>query len=140
MNKNESSGIQRPEVIMRKFIVLDIFRIFLLWGLLVVTALCQEVTCIVKEELLPQTLFHHCNHASTIVEVEPGILLVAWFSGTVEGISNVGIWLSRWEEESWSEPIEVASDEEFPCWNPVLFQIPSGELLLFYKAGPNPRL
>lgn len=141
MIKNESSNAQRSEVVMKKFIVLDISRIFLLLSLLVITALCQEGSgIIVKEELLPQTPFHHCNHASTIIEVEPGILLVAWFSGTAEGVSNVGIWLSRWEEESWSEPIEVASDEESPCWNPVLFQMPSGELLLFYKVGPNPRL
>ena len=125
---------------MKKFIRLNISLIFLLLGRFDIPVLCQEVTGTVKEELLPQTPYRYCNHASSIVEVEPGILLVAWFSGTAEGISNVGIWLSRWEEESWSEPIEVASDEEFPCWNPVLFQMPSGELLLFYKVGPNPRL
>jgi predicted neuraminidase len=83
-------------------------------------------------------------HAATIVETSAGTLLCAWFGGTREGAADVGIWLSRFQDGAWSRPVEVATSEQvgdnrFPCWNPVLFQVPKGPLLLFYKVGPNPR-
>lgn len=82
-------------------------------------------------------------HASTIVETSTG-LACAWFGGTREGDDDVGIWLSRRTADGWSMPQRIASgkeDEErdFPCWNPVLFQPQAGNLMLFYKVGPNPQ-
>ncbi|MGI9455164.1 MAG: sialidase family protein [Aeoliella sp.] len=81
-------------------------------------------------------------HASTIVETRSG-LVAAWFGGTDEGDSDVGIWVSRQEGQKWLPPLEVAdgsegSDVDFPCWNPVLFRPTAGPLLLFYKVGPSP--
>ena len=67
--------------------------------------------------------------------------MAAWFGGTREGNSDVGIWFSRHKGKEWSAPVEVATGEQddktrYPCWNPVLFQMPGGPLLLFYKVGP----
>ncbi|SUS08686.1 conserved hypothetical protein [uncultured Defluviicoccus sp.] len=81
-------------------------------------------------------------HASTIAETPDG-LVVAWFGGTREGHSDVRIWLSRRRDGQWSAPESVADGvasrlKRFPCWNPVLFQVPGGPLLLFYKVGPSP--
>ncbi len=81
-------------------------------------------------------------HASTIVETSQG-LVAAWFGGKHEKNEDVGIWLSRFQGDSWSKPIEVAkgvqaNDQRYPCWNPVLFQPASGPLMLFYKVGPSP--
>ncbi len=101
--------------------------------------------------------FPQC-HASTI-ELSSDGLLAAWFGGTREKHPDVGIWLSRQDEKArhggktWSPPVEVANGVQdattrHPCWNPVLFQMPSadkkladkknGPLLLFYKVGPSP--
>jgi predicted neuraminidase len=82
-------------------------------------------------------------HASTIVETPAG-LLAAWFGGTEEKNPDVGIWVSRRDGGRWSEPVEVATGVQAdgtrrPTWNPVLFQMPGGPLLLFYKVGPSPR-
>jgi predicted neuraminidase len=81
-------------------------------------------------------------HASTIAETAHG-LVAAWFGGSAEGASDVGIWLARKSGATWSVPIEVATGTEpdgkrYPCWNPVLFPASPDNLLLFYKAGPSP--
>jgi predicted neuraminidase len=82
-------------------------------------------------------------HASTIVETRGG-LVAAWFGGTREGANDVGIWTSRRVGGKWSPPVEVATGVQqdgtrLPTWNPVLFELRTGELTLFYKVGPNPR-
>lgn len=97
---------------------------------------------LVKQEFLFEDADFDRAHASTVAETPRG-LVAAWFGGPREGNDDVGIWVSRHRDGHWSAPEEVArgveGDEDFPCWNPVLFQAPEGPLLLFYKVGPNPR-
>ncbi|MDG2385675.1 MAG: exo-alpha-sialidase [Pirellulaceae bacterium] len=82
-------------------------------------------------------------HASTIVETKSG-LVAAWFGGAHEKNPDVGIWLSRHVDGKWTKPVELVDgseneDQEYACWNPVLFQPANGPLMLFYKVGLNPR-
>lgn len=82
-------------------------------------------------------------HASTIVETSDG-LVAAWFGGTEEGATDVGIWTSRRIKGTWMPPVEVATGIQpdgtrHPTWNPVLFEMAPRELTLFYKVGPSPR-
>jgi predicted neuraminidase len=97
---------------------------------------------VVTEFIYQSASFPSC-HASTIVETAQGGLVAAWFGGTREGATDVGIWLSRREGKSWTRPVEVATGlqpdgRRLPCWNPVLFQPRTGPLMLFYKVGPSP--
>jgi predicted neuraminidase len=80
-------------------------------------------------------------HASTIAETPEG-LIAAWFGGTKEGHKDVCIWTSHLKKGKWTTPAMAAdgvlSDSvRYACYNPVLYQVPNGELLLFYKIGPN---
>jgi predicted neuraminidase len=94
-----------------------------------------------SEFIYEKAPFPSC-HASTLVQTKDG-LLAAWFGGTDEGNSDVGIWTSRRTRRGWSAPVEVANGvqhagKRYPCWNPVLFRPARGPLLLFYKVGPSP--
>lgn len=96
---------------------------------------------ILRDEFVFETTPFPESHAATIAETPSG-LVTAWFGGTKERNPDVGIWLSRMENNIWSKPEEVANGVvnetlRYACWNPVLFQIPGSDLLLFYKVGPN---
>ena len=102
-----------------------------------------KIAGLVKAEFIyTKAPFAQC-HASTLAETRRG-LVAAWFAGTREKNPDVGIWVSRQRSEGgWTSPTEVANgvqnkDLRHPCWNPVLYQVPDGNLLLFYKVGPSP--
>ena len=98
---------------------------------------------IVKDEFIYTKAPFPEAHASTIVETKKGDLVVAYFGGTKERNPDVCIWVSRKPKgaDVWSAPMMVA-DGVFPegrhaCWNPVLYEMPDGELWLFFKIGPS---
>lgn len=120
-------------------------------GLIILSLLMLTIGCnqpfsyrdgiMMEEFIFVEAPFPSC-HASTIAETPEGFV-AAWFGGTRERHPDVGIWVSRREAGGWTIPKEVANGVindtlRYPCWNPVLYQIPAGELILFYKVGPSP--
>ena len=87
--------------------------------------------------------FPQC-HASTLLELEGGELLCAFFGGTHERHPDVEIRLARKAPGGeWTKPVSVAhgiqpDGTREPTWNPVLFQPEGGDVMLFYKVGPSP--
>lgn len=116
----------------------------LLVSLLPLFVSAQKATPILCSEFIYDTsAFPEC-HAATIAETSKG-LVTAFFGGTRERAPDVCIYISRKDQGSthWSTPENIANGIQhdslrYPCWNPVLYQIPAGDLLLFYKVGPSP--
>jgi len=124
-----------------KNIFLIIYLVFLLLCYSLYSQKSDKIPIIVDTFIFIKAPFPSC-HAATIAEVENG-LVAAWFGGTHERHPDVGIWVSRFYDNKWSTPVEVANGIindtlRYPCWNPVLFKISDGELILFYKIGPKP--
>ena len=96
---------------------------------------------IMKDEFLYTSAPFPEAHASTIVETKKGDLVVAYFGGTKERNPDVCIWVSRKPKSAneWTAPVMVADgvfgDKRYACWNPVLYEMPNGELWLFFKIG-----
>lgn len=107
------------------------------------TARSQSSWVKIKSRLLFDQSSYKSFHASTIVELKPGIFAVACFAGTHEGNRDVniiyGIIHSQGNVQASVAATGVINDStRFPCWNPVLFEM-NRRLYLFYKVGPNPR-
>lgn len=123
-----------------KLLLATLFSFFLLTSCL--NKITAPLTTGMASEFVYETApFPEC-HASSIAETPEG-LVVVWFGGTKEKNKDVEIWMSRKSGESWTEMRSIADGVQedgsrHPCWNPVLFQVPDGDLLLFYKVGPSP--
>jgi predicted neuraminidase len=96
---------------------------------------------LMEEFVFSEAPFPSC-HASTIAESGDNYV-VAFFGGTHEKHEDVEIWISILENGKWTDPFSVADGmsggKRYPCWNPVLYQVLGGDLLLFYKVGPDPQ-
>ncbi len=99
---------------------------------------------LVDEFIYEKAPYPSC-HSVTIVEATNGDLVSAWFGGTHERHPDVCIYsaIKPKGSDKWGEAIKVADGvmkdgTRFPTWNPVLYQIPGGDLMLFYKIGPKP--
>jgi predicted neuraminidase len=125
----------------RKIVVLAVFAILVSSQPMMAQSPWWKQGMTVDEFIYWVAPYPEC-HAATIAETPQG-LVAAWFGGTKERNPDVGIWVSRQENGKWTPPKEVANGVQndtlrYPTWNPVLYQIPDGELMLFYKVGPSP--
>lgn len=97
---------------------------------------------IVESQFLYDKDIYPSCHAGTLAETPEGIV-AAWFGGTRERNPDVTIRFSRLVDGKWTKSLEVANGVvndtlRYPTWNPVLYQVPGGELIIFYKVGPKP--
>lgn len=96
---------------------------------------------ITDEFLYTKASFPEC-HSATIAETTKGDLVATYFGGTKERNPDVCIWVSRKPKgaKSWTAPQMVADGVlndtlRKACWNPVVYQIPGGDLMIYFKIG-----
>jgi alpha-L-fucosidase len=114
----------------------------LLAGLLPLAA--QHKATLVRQEMIMEKPPVPAAHASTMTELPDGRLMASWFGGSRESAKDVCIYTAVYNKGKWSAPVIVADGVindtlRYPAWNPVLYTNQKGEILLFYKVGPNPR-
>lgn len=97
----------------------------------------MSLTLTTQQFVLPQedVGFHNC-HASTLITLADGDLLVAYFAGLKEGSGDTAIWLSRQQRGEWLAPCRAIAEDGLAHWNPVLLSA-HNSIWLFYKVGPN---
>ena len=76
-------------------------------------------------------------HASTLLPLENGNVVFAWFGGSKEGRDDVDIWYTVKDSSGFRPPARISRAKDVPHWNPVLFGMQSGRICLFFKAGKN---
>lgn len=90
---------------------------------------------IIRHEHIYEKIAVPSCHASTILKLNDGTLLAAWFAGQKEGSPDVTIWFSRNANGYWETPKPAVPNIGIQCWNPVLFQKDANTTWLFYKRG-----
>jgi predicted neuraminidase len=75
-------------------------------------------------------------HAPTIIKLDDGDLLCAWFAGSFEGSPDISIVLSKFNHKSgeWNEPKIVSRDDTRSEQNPSFFQAPDQSIWLIYTS------
>jgi predicted neuraminidase len=75
-------------------------------------------------------------HAANLTVLTDGTLACVWFGGSMEGRSDICVYMSRLAPGSaqWSAPVQLSSDPDRSEQNPLLCVMPAGELWLLHTA------
>jgi predicted neuraminidase len=75
-------------------------------------------------------------HAANLMELRDGTLGCVWFGGSMEGRSDISVYMSRLAPGSsqWTAPVQLSHDAERSEQNPILFPAPDGSVWLLHTA------
>lgn len=75
-------------------------------------------------------------HAANLTVLPDGTLACVWFGGSMEGRSDICVFMSRLAPgaRQWSDPVQLSDDPARSEQNPLLFNAPDGSLWLLHTA------
>jgi predicted neuraminidase len=81
------------------------------------------------------------NHAANLAFFADGSLACVWFGGTMEGMGDISIWMSRLPAGAgrWGKAIRLTDDPGRSEQNPILFLAPDGRVWLIHTSQPGGR-
>jgi predicted neuraminidase len=76
------------------------------------------------------------NHAANLAFLPDGTLACVWFGGTMEGMGDISIYMSRLTPglARWSQPEKMSDDPQKSEQNPLLFTAPDGKVWLVFTS------
>lgn len=92
-----------------------------------------------SEAMLPSPCVQ--NHAANLCWLPDGTLACVWFGGTMEGMGDISVWISRLRPgaDRWSPAERLSERADRSEQNPVLFVAPDGAVWLFHTSQPGGR-
>lgn len=77
-------------------------------------------------------------HAANLAYLPDGTLTCVWFGGTMEGMGDISIYMSRLAPGAshWSAAEKLSDDPQRSEQNPLLFVAPDGKVWLLYTSQP----
>ncbi|WP_426229173.1 sialidase family protein [Pararhizobium sp. DWP3-4] len=76
------------------------------------------------------------NHAANLAFLADGTLTCVWFGGTMEGMGDISIYMSRLPAGSshWSDAEKMSDDPQKSEQNPLIFTAPDGDVWLIFTS------
>lgn len=76
------------------------------------------------------------NHAANLAFLADGTLTCVWFGGTMEGMGDISIYMSRLlpGASTWSAPEKMSDDPAKSEQNPLMFTAPDGKVWLIFTS------
>ncbi len=88
-----------------------------------------------REEIFGDEREFDSPHAPTLVQLENGDVIAAWFGGRFEKDPDTAIWTAKRSNGVWEKPRKTVDIRNVAAWNPVLFLLNDGSVVLYYKIG-----
>lgn len=89
----------------------------------------------VREEIFGDEREFDSPHAPTVLPLKNDDVIAAWFGGRFEKDPDTAIWTAKRINGVWQKPKKTVDVMNIAAWNPVLFRLNDGKIVLFYKIG-----